>query len=405
MADVEAAPAGRGLALALSGGGFRASLFHAGALIRLNELGLVSRLSAVSGVSGGAVIAGILASRWCCLPAPDANGVIPGFAAAIVNPLRAFALQSFGLRAWIRGLFPGRTQIEALADHYRDRLHMQTGLTDLPARPAFSFLATDLDSGGGFVFARDRTGVYHDRPVIDPDYDLATAVACSCAAPLIFAAAHLPRRSKHHRLPPAGSRWARRVPGGWLLSDGGVYDNLGLEPIWKRGMHLLVSDAGMRLPAFDEARPGVIRNLPRNLMRNARILDAQNRAMRARHLFAMRERDAYREAAARGPESAGSSDRDLLAQYGYRVAYWGTFTPIDEYRLCDALRVDPDRQREIAMTKTTLDRIDPDRQAELINLGYALSDAAVRRWAPSLPERRWPPRWPEPDHRLDGLPT
>jgi hypothetical protein len=33
-----------GIALALSGGGFRAMLFHAGALMRLNELGLLSTL-------------------------------------------------------------------------------------------------------------------------------------------------------------------------------------------------------------------------------------------------------------------------------------------------------------------------------------------------------------------------
>lgn len=35
-----------GLAIALSGGGFRAMLFHAGALLRLNELGLLSRAGA-----------------------------------------------------------------------------------------------------------------------------------------------------------------------------------------------------------------------------------------------------------------------------------------------------------------------------------------------------------------------
>jgi NTE family protein len=42
------APAQRarqGLALCLSGGGFRAVLFHLGALRRLNELGILSRLT------------------------------------------------------------------------------------------------------------------------------------------------------------------------------------------------------------------------------------------------------------------------------------------------------------------------------------------------------------------------
>jgi NTE family protein len=43
-----------GIALCLSGGGFRASLFHLGALRRLHDLGILQRVSAISSVSGGA---------------------------------------------------------------------------------------------------------------------------------------------------------------------------------------------------------------------------------------------------------------------------------------------------------------------------------------------------------------
>jgi NTE family protein len=34
-----------------------------------------------------------------------------------------------------------------------------------------------------------------------------------------------------------------------VLSDGGVYDNLGLETVWKRYKTVLVSDAGGRMAA------------------------------------------------------------------------------------------------------------------------------------------------------------
>ncbi len=47
--------------LALSGGGFRATLFHLGSLTRLNELGWLRRLDIVTSVSGGSIIAGLLA--------------------------------------------------------------------------------------------------------------------------------------------------------------------------------------------------------------------------------------------------------------------------------------------------------------------------------------------------------
>jgi hypothetical protein len=52
------------IGLCLSGGGYRAMLFHLGALWRLNELGLLSKLNRISSVSGGSITAGYLAIRW-----------------------------------------------------------------------------------------------------------------------------------------------------------------------------------------------------------------------------------------------------------------------------------------------------------------------------------------------------
>ena len=51
------------VALCLSGGGFRAALFHLGALRRLNELGILSKINAISSVSGGSIMSAHLAQR------------------------------------------------------------------------------------------------------------------------------------------------------------------------------------------------------------------------------------------------------------------------------------------------------------------------------------------------------
>ncbi len=60
----------KGIALCLSGGGFRAELFHLGALRRLNELGVLSRLDTISCVSGGSIFAAFMAQRILPMP-PD----------------------------------------------------------------------------------------------------------------------------------------------------------------------------------------------------------------------------------------------------------------------------------------------------------------------------------------------
>ena len=51
------------IGIALSGGGFRASLFHLGVLRRIAELGWLARVDAISGVSGGSIIAAFAALR------------------------------------------------------------------------------------------------------------------------------------------------------------------------------------------------------------------------------------------------------------------------------------------------------------------------------------------------------
>src|SRR4029079_12168139 len=63
-----------GVALCLSGGGYRAMLFHAGALWRLNEIGFLPKLARISSVSGGSITAGLLGLKWAQL-AFDTRGI------------------------------------------------------------------------------------------------------------------------------------------------------------------------------------------------------------------------------------------------------------------------------------------------------------------------------------------
>ena len=50
-------------ALALSGGGYRATLFHLGSLRRLNEIGWINRIQRMTAVSGGSLLVGFILSQ------------------------------------------------------------------------------------------------------------------------------------------------------------------------------------------------------------------------------------------------------------------------------------------------------------------------------------------------------
>jgi len=57
-------PVPQGRALALSGGGLRATLFHLGVVERLYVLGALDKLAYLTSVSGGSILAGLLAIEW-----------------------------------------------------------------------------------------------------------------------------------------------------------------------------------------------------------------------------------------------------------------------------------------------------------------------------------------------------
>ena len=74
----------RGVALCLSGGGYRAALFHLGPLRRLNELNLLSQVGTISSVSGGSILAAHLADR--ARPWPDPGTAIRAWHDRIETP-------------------------------------------------------------------------------------------------------------------------------------------------------------------------------------------------------------------------------------------------------------------------------------------------------------------------------
>jgi predicted acylesterase/phospholipase RssA len=98
--------------LALSGGGYRAMLFHVGALWKLNEIGELRHLSHVSSVSGGSITAGVLAMNWPRLQ--FANGVATNFQDQIAGPLTALAGRTLQYRAGVFSVLPFCSATRAL---------------------------------------------------------------------------------------------------------------------------------------------------------------------------------------------------------------------------------------------------------------------------------------------------
>jgi NTE family protein len=364
-----------GIGLALSGGGFRAVLFHLGAIWRLNELGVLARLNRISSVSGGSITNGVLATRWPQL-AFDANGVAGNLITLIVDPLRAFCAKDIDKWAIAKGaLNPFRTAGEYVAEAYRDDLGLGVSLRQLPTdTPRFVFNSTNLQTGATFRFSKPYCGDYRLGLIRQHEFDVATAVACSSAFPPVLSPVRLEvNPALYERTTGADLFDNVKFRSNLTLSDGGVYDNMGTETIWNRYDTVLVSDAGKPFEA-DENVPGL---WPQQLARVLDITMNQALALRKRALI----NDFIRK------ERGGS--------------YWGIKSPIREYPLTDPMPVSESKVLALADLRTRLSKFSEREQCELINWGYAIADAAMRSYPVGTGAIRQP-QSPYPAYALDN---
>jgi NTE family protein len=339
-----------GMALCLSGGGYRAMVFHLGPLWRLYEAGLLAGVKRISSVSGGSITAGLLGVKWGRLSFDPAK-LQQDFVSEVVAPVRALAGETIDAEAIILGLaLPGRIS-DRVAAAYEHHLFGSATLQDLPDAPRFVINSTNVQSGALWRFMKPYMRDYRVGEVKRPSIALSKAVAASSAFPPVLSPVEMrldpdsftPNTGTDLQFPPYTSRV--------ILTDGGVYDNLGLETAWKRYDTILVSDAGGKLKAEPEPKSDWARHAYRILD----LVDNQVRSLRKRQVI-----DSFQSGARKG-------------------AYWGIRTDIADYHLADPLPCPHDRTLALAEIPTRLKRLDDQVQQQLINWGYAVTDAALRK--------------------------
>lgn len=252
------------IAISLSGGGARAMAFHLGCLRALHTSGLLSRADVLSCVSGGSVIGAIYVTHdgsfqsfeekvrktlrdGFVRPAvrtalTSREGVRAVFCRIgllghrvgrfLATPLRWIVNGLFSLVGVLRAerelplvprRFASRTTI--LEETFDRLLFEGRTLKDLAdRRPKFVAVAAELRTGTAFYFSPGESGSWRFGKVNPDRIRVAKAVAASAAYPLL-----LPALDDDYTFNKFdGSARVERV----TLTDGGVYDNLGLAPLW-----------------------------------------------------------------------------------------------------------------------------------------------------------------------------
>jgi len=383
------------IGLALSGGGFRATLYHLGLVRFLRDAGLLRQVTHITSVSGGSIIAAHLALNWDLY-----TGSVKDFDQAASNLLaftrldvrnrivRRFPLGLL-LRGprWLLGLSNRQlTRTGLLEKQYEKNLYGDKSLFELPERPQLHILATNLSEGCLCSFNRDGLWMMQEKAgrsqIERIRVGLMTvpmAVTASSAFPGFFP----PLELTGYDVGARGGEFGRQA-----YTDGGVFDNLGvrmfrwLTPLLTEEMALdgvLVSDVGNRILIQASQAGGLIRTAIRSsdiLMDRVWQLETENFQETFGYVFA-RVIDVV------GPHE-------------------------------DSTALHPEVQRQVANIRTDLDAFSPLEISCLIRQGYCIGRKACRSradlfgtelpnnppWDP-VPRASIPQNAPS-DSRLDG---
>ena len=247
----------RDIGLALSGGGSRAIAFHLGCFRALHDLHLLDRLQVISSVSGGSVLAAMYAYSSDQFADFDArvveqlrNGFVRDIVRTLAHPVAIAKILTAILATGPISLL--RTVAKVLPKALRARVPLLNEALPTPIQRFYSrteafrdvlvsglfgartvadvergnlkvvINATELRTGSAFRFGSQKSTCWRFGTVPQEDVLVADAVVASAAYPVYLASLDRAYTFSRH-----GMSKEDRV----LLTDGGVFENLGVSPL------------------------------------------------------------------------------------------------------------------------------------------------------------------------------
>lgn len=362
--------------LALSGGGFRATLYALGSLSRMNEDGLLTELDTITAVSGGAIAAGYLMLKWGELNFELLNKNKKRFKATnfhevITEPLLQFCSNTIinKRKIILSSIIPGISAVSSVRKKYEAQLFGCIKLKDIPDyenSPEFIFYGTNLDTGVsvriGKYFLRD----YHIGIAKNHDITLAEAVLVSSSFPPFLSPVHFNSSNWNWSddiYQRSSAKLLKNLRKKLTLCDGGLYDNMGLEMLWKHGRNkeysiVLSCDAGAPFSIPWKSAFRVFYNWAGQFARMSDIMISQQRALRKRVLVRNFE------------------------EKEYIGAYWSIENkPITSDGFHSLISEEDFKSyKHLKLLGTQLKGFKQDDNQRLINLGFCHADDALRFW-------------------------
>lgn len=239
------------IGLALSGGGMRAAVYHLGVLKYLAEEHLLGKIQHISSVSGASIAVGLLYAKNAYQWPSDftyLSKVLPAIRRDIVKK----DIQWTALLRFIVSPYYWNKKVNLLAKVMEKQWQFHACLQDIPEVPLWTINTTAYENGKDFRISTKRMGT-KNYFVQRPNFPLSHAMVASAGFPIFIGPYKL--KTKDYVWNDATASIIVRIRDEVLhLWDGGVYDNMGLDPLFqfkgenrlqKDINYLIVSNASM----------------------------------------------------------------------------------------------------------------------------------------------------------------
>lgn len=316
------------ISLCLSGTGYRAMLFQAGSLLRLNELGLLRKINRLTSVSAASITTGVLAAHWQTL-AFDATGVSTNLSEVLVPPLRT--LSSTSPSRTLLGPLLRTSPGAFLSKRYSQVLFGSRTLREIPDRPSFRFVAKNLLSGQPWCFTKYSSGDAQVGHILGDELHISDVVVAS-SAPQVFP---LRMDLRGFRWKPSRNHVDSNLRTSALLCENEVLDALTVKRVLNKSTVVLVSDGGSLLPS-------------------------------------------------KAADPCSAELRRALHKGSHVGAHWGLTSGVNVFQVAGALTCRTAVVSRVLDLRSGYETVSEYAQDLLIDWGYAITDAAVRRFVPWL---------------------
>lgn len=274
------------IGLSLSGGGYRATIYHLGTLRKLKEMNLLDKVDVISTISGGSITGAYYGLKGNDFDAFDKGlidivkkNIIKGiyfstrFIFIIISflvILSSIIFLFFTIYAWISTplllitvfiviryqfkIFPVSKIINKL---YSKWFFENKKLKDFNKSPLIAINATNFETGRPFTFSKNKMSdsSYEfpsngEKPIrfIPDEFPISLAVASSTCVPFAFTPIYIEKKFYQDE-----KDFLKIKP---CLVDGGVYDNQGVHKLTHGNSSyvcdiVIVSDAGDMMPRIN----------------------------------------------------------------------------------------------------------------------------------------------------------